>query len=180
MTEDSRSGFAWSCFIHVTAISLLAYSGGVSPSSGPKGLNKTPEASPTPQETKKVPQPGPTMLVEIVDPPSTRKSASAGEDGVGPKVPHGSDKCKEFYGGVGLTQSTLKSPSGEYKVYVIDVHPGYPAQAKGIREGDVLLNERSLRGPVGTKVTVRILRDGRPISYEVVRDKICTSKKEKP
>jgi hypothetical protein len=89
------------------------------------------------------------------------------------QAPHLNDKCEPWYGGVGLTH--IKDPDGN--IMVVEVNPGYPAHIVGVRPGDFLTREmvRSLRGVPGTPVRIDIVRQGFPMSFQTVRDRICTS-----
>lgn len=87
------------------------------------------------------------------------------------------------YYGVGM----MIGPQGTHQV-VIAPTPGAPAYKAGLRPGDVLLevNDKKceglstsdvaniLRGPRGTKVTIKVAREGveKPIGFEVMRDEI--------
>ena len=87
------------------------------------------------------------------------------------------------YYGVGM----MIGPQGTHQV-VIAPTPGAPAYKAGLRPGDVLLevNDKKceglttsevaeiLRGPRGTKVTIKVAREGveKPLPFDVVRDEI--------
>lgn len=85
------------------------------------------------------------------------------------------------YGGVGITVGVRDS-----MIYITEVMNGYEAQKKGLRVGDKILaidgsnlskdkveNMRTLiRGPVGTDVSVKILRDGEEVDFTLTRQEI--------
>ena len=85
------------------------------------------------------------------------------------------------YGGVGITVGVRDS-----MIYITEVMNGYEAQKKGLRVGDKIIaidgsniskdkveNMRTLiRGPVGTDVTVKILRDDEEVDFTLTRQEI--------
>lgn len=85
------------------------------------------------------------------------------------------------YGGVGITVGVRDS-----MIYITEVMNGYEAQKKGLRVGDKIIaidgnaiskdkvdNMRNLiRGPVGTDVKVKILRDDEEIDFNLTRQEI--------
>jgi carboxyl-terminal processing protease len=89
------------------------------------------------------------------------------------------------YDGIGVW---VEYPDGKFQV--VSPMPGSPAEAAGIKAGDIILEADGhpltgigedaalllLRGPAGTKVNLSIERPGeeQPITVEVVRDKIST------
>jgi hypothetical protein len=103
--------------------------------------------------------------VSIV-PPAAERSA-ANEEGVSLRkaVPHASDKCKTFYGGIGV-QSQVREIEAVYR--------GYPAHLAGIKVGDLIVSDGPIRGEIGTPVTIVIQRGMRNITFHLIRDKICT------
>lgn len=75
-----------------------------------------------------------------------------------------------WYGGVGLEVN-------ESDGFVTRVIEGYPAWNAGIRTGWIIVNSIDLRGPPGTVVDAIILDKQRTYVLQLVRDKICTTKK---
>jgi carboxyl-terminal processing protease len=89
------------------------------------------------------------------------------------------------YDGIGVW---VEYPDGKFQV--VSPMPGSPAEAAGIRAGDIILEANGhpltgigeqaalslLRGPAGTTVSLTIERPGedQPIELDVVRDKIST------
>ncbi len=85
------------------------------------------------------------------------------------------------YGGVGITVGVKDS-----MIYITEVMNGYEAQKKGLRVGDKIIaidgssiskdkvdNMRNLiRGPVGTDVKVKILREDEEIDFNLTRQEI--------
>lgn len=85
------------------------------------------------------------------------------------------------YGGVGITVGVRDS-----MIYITEVMNGYEAQKKGLRVGDKIIaidgsniskdkveNMRTLiRGPVGTDVIVKILRDDEEVDFTLTRQEI--------
>ncbi|MEO8665411.1 MAG: S41 family peptidase [Ignavibacteria bacterium] len=85
------------------------------------------------------------------------------------------------YGGVGITVGVRDS-----MIYITEIMNGYEAQKKGLRVGDKIIevdgsilnkekvdNMRSLiRGPVGTKVNVKVDRDGEVVDFDLERQEI--------
>ncbi len=88
------------------------------------------------------------------------------EDGIAKK--NQEQKCPNNYGGVGI----------EIGFDVIQkVFAGYPADRAGIKPGDIVVqisDGKEIRGPVGSKVTLVIFRDGLIINFELIRESICT------
>ena len=82
-------------------------------------------------------------------------------------------ECKDWYGGIGINQNFIDQ--------VLIVHPGYPAYKAGIKSGDKIISPEmsEIRGEPGTKVTIVIDRDGQILTFNLIRDKICTDKLQK-
>lgn len=62
---------------------------------------------------------------------------------------------------------------------IFEVAPGSPAEQSGLRIGDVMLNDEILgpdRYPVGTKLVLRMERDGREFDAPIVIGEICEDK----
>lgn len=105
--------------------------------------------------------------IEILPPAeSTPEAPLALDQGPGPQ----SDKdCGEgsWYGGIGVAHESF---SGE----LTEIFPGYAADAAGLMVGDIVLNEPgSIRGDPGTQAFVRVERNGRVLSFIIMRQKIC-------
>lgn len=93
--------------------------------------------------------------IELVDAPSPSKTK--GED-----CPNG-----RWYGGIGVYEGWNNSR-------VVDrVIEGYPAYRAGIQKGDVLPQVDNLRGEPGTVVEFNVLRNGKLLSFKLIREKIC-------
>lgn len=169
MTKDLLKSFA----IHSLLLLLMFKFEG-----GSGGSFQTPDGEKSEQEQQSAPE-HQELNVQIVDPPSEKTSEIHLSDGteITKKAPHANDSCERFYGGIGVTQSAASYPMGPNNNIVVctvtEVHTGYPAYKAGIKEGDILLNFEEVRGEIGTPVTVLTRRDGRQITYHLIRDKIC-------
>lgn len=81
-------------------------------------------------------------------------------------------KCDEFYAGVGYTNTQ----NGVCKV--VSVPRGYPADRAGMLPGDLVINpaggECPGRGPIGTTITITVMRGSQVHNFYMVREKICS------
>lgn len=78
--------------------------------------------------------------------------------------------CPDWFGGIGVTVSL-----GDMQT-ISTVHKGYPAEKAGLLPGDVITSGFfGLRGVPGTPVSIKVLRNGQEIVFNMVRDKICTA-----
>lgn len=75
------------------------------------------------------------------------------------------ENCEPYFGGIGITHNG--------QGIVETAHKYYPAHTAGIRKGDRILNLGDMRGPVGSEVTVRIVRDGQEMLFRFKRGRIC-------
>lgn len=78
--------------------------------------------------------------------------------------------CENFYTGIGIT--TLGD-----NCRVDTVAVGYPAYRAGIQVGDLIISDDLTcpgRGPIGTLLTIKILRGNKALTKTLVREKICT------
>lgn len=76
-------------------------------------------------------------------------------------------KCQDYFGGIGVTH--------DGKGAIEKAHKFYPAYDAGIRDGDILIGSvMRLRGPIGTPVTVNVIRNGTHLTFNLIRGKICT------
>lgn len=76
--------------------------------------------------------------------------------------------CEDWFGGIGITHG----PDG----LIFTVHAGYPAEAAGIKSGDILdyvNSDTQIKGPVGTEVKIVVYRDGQVLTFRIIRGKIC-------
>lgn len=116
------------------------------------------------------------MEVDII-PPKAEEEVVVVEESAIEKLkkiaPHAGDDCDYFYGGIGIVQG-FSSKTGEFTIQ--EVYPGYPASRAGIQAGDEIISTEEIRGEIGTPITVRVRSNGHVISYDLIRDKICTSK----
>src|SRR5437588_5088914 len=84
--------------------------------------------------------------------------------------------------GIGI--DVVPNPRG---LTVVDVFPGSPAAKAGLRHGDVIVSvggirlaghsadfaSRLIRGPAGTRVQLTIMRNGRALSFPIVRARLA-------
>jgi hypothetical protein len=107
--------------------------------------------------------------VTIIDPPK-KDEAPVVEDKeaseLAKRAPHAGDECEHFYGGIGV----IDGVNG-----VTEVYPGYPAANAGMEVGDLITSGEPIRGEVGTPVTITVLRGLRLLTFNLIRDKICTA-----
>ena len=76
----------------------------------------------------------------------------------------------KWYGGIGVQD--IPDRNGE-KIAIIFV--GYPADLAGLQVGDVItaVSEKEITGPVGTPITLKILRNGSYFDITIIRGKVC-------
>ncbi len=74
----------------------------------------------------------------------------------------------------------------EQVIVIVSPIAGFPAEKAGLKSGDILskINDEStfdtsisdavkkIRGPKGTNVKLEVIRDGRPLTFEITRDQI--------
>jgi len=78
--------------------------------------------------------------------------------------------CPDWFGGIGVTVSL-----GDMKT-IATVHKGYPAEKAGLLPGDIITSGFfGLRGVPGTSVSIKVLRSGQEMVFNMIRDKICTT-----
>lgn len=175
---NMKRSFMWSLLVHGTLLALLVFNGFHAPSSGNPPGGGTPEEQAKAEQQAKEDR---TVQVEIIDPPKKSDEEAqkkAEEDGLLAAAPHLKDECPDFFGGIGITESYVPNGYNDQargRIVVMEVHHGYPAESAGILVGDELLNSTEIRGEIGSKVTVLVNRRGQMISFEISRDKICTT-----
>lgn len=175
--KEFMKSLSWSMLVHGTLLFLL-FTGSIQlPKSGMEGAMEQQQQANNDKNGVNN-----QVEVEIIDPPKKKEEIPAPpseEDGLLAKAPHSKDDCDNFFGGIGVTQSISRLPSGELFVFVTEVHLGYPAQRAGIQRGDELVNSAEIRGEIGTTVEVKVLRRTQyetiPLTFTIVRDKICTT-----
>lgn len=160
----------YSFLIHAALFVLIAW----------KGLHAPGEESP------KQTQPPESITAEIVAPPKSKESETSiqkvekEEEAMLPVPSHLTDECKDFFGGIGITNKMVPNyATNRYDAVVSEIFPGYPASKSGIQINDVLLDPDNIRGEIGTHVSVPVLRNGEPITFDLIRDKICTEAQSK-
>ncbi len=82
-----------------------------------------------------------------------------------PKRKISQDKCKHFYGGIGVHQ--------DFFGQIYRIAKGHPADQVGVRIGDTMIGNP--RGTIGEPVTFQIVRNGEVHEFTVIREKICLS-----
>lgn len=169
--KELMKGFRWSLLVHGTLVVLLLLNGLGSGGGADGG---------TPLVAK---EEGAPVQVEIIDLPkkSDEDPIEVSEkDALLMRAPHANDECPDSFGGIGITENNHWTDASMTAVIttVSKVHHGYPAEKAGILIGDEVLNSAEIRGEIGTPVTVRVMRDGVEIIFDLIRDKICTTKPE--
>lgn len=88
------------------------------------------------------------------------------------KIQPADDRCETYYGGIGVRT--------ERNVVTV-VFAGYPAEQAGILVGDTVVSPPStqIRGEIDEPITVRVLRNGELIDFELFRTKICYENTQK-
>jgi hypothetical protein len=79
-------------------------------------------------------------------------------------------KCEEWYEGIGIQHGP--------NCVINYIAKGYPAHRAGLRIGDRTEFDGTDcpgRGPLGSMLTLRVIRDGKVLHFTMVREKICTS-----
>lgn len=175
MSRRIRNSIIISLLLHAVLFAVIAFQPEQVPGEGEEPPSEQQQATPE------------ALNVEIVDPPKLEdkevappKDEESGDSMSAPS--HLDDQCAEFFGGIGITQSTPQNQYGfPIEPTVTEVHKGYPAEKAGIQVGDILMNSEEIRGEIGTTVTVPVMRNGQIITFKIIRDKICTTPpKEKP
>lgn len=83
-------------------------------------------------------------------------------------------KCDEWYSGIGIQHKIPGCTIGH-------VAKGYPADRAGLQVGDLVITTDSDcpgRGPLGTMLTLKIMRGSQVLTKTMIREKICTSPEE--
>lgn len=89
------------------------------------------------------------------------------------------EKMQAEYGGIGVTAMPMEN---DKFILIEDLHPDGPAKKSGLQKGDKIthVNDKkigpksfeSIRGPIGSKITLTVERDGKTKGIEVERQKI--------
>jgi hypothetical protein len=167
-----RKSFIVSTAVHITPILLLALLGGQGGIGDGKNKNGVGEDQTNNNGSGKhkdagniIPKPeeATPTVVELV----ARKTPSKVKKKK--QVTKKSNKdCPEYFGGIGITHGPMN--------IVLDAPEGYPAAEAGIKKGDILLSPvESIRGPIGTEVTVLYKNEDGVHEVTIIRGKICTS-----
>ncbi len=98
------------------------------------------------------------------------------------------EEAEEFQGDLDGSFEGIGAELGKEENSIIVISPidGYPAQKAGLKPKDVILKidgepatdisiseaVKKIRGPKGTKVTLTVVRDGKPFDLEITREKI--------
>lgn len=86
-------------------------------------------------------------------------------DHMPPMVRTPSDKCKTWFGGIGITYAGTT---------VAHVFHGYPAEKNGLIDGDMIPQMGTLIGEVGSDIEFDVLRGTKAFHVKTKRAKICT------
>lgn len=78
----------------------------------------------------------------------------------------GKDKCRKWFGGIGITYDGIAT--------ITEVFKGYPAAKAGMQVGDYIWNISVITGDVDTPVTFSYSRAGHFHTVTMIRAKICT------
>lgn len=79
----------------------------------------------------------------------------------------------DWYGGIGIVAYDNEP--------INHVSPGYPAAKAGVRVGDrLMMGSAEIRGEPGTPVKLIVVRDGEILTFNLIRDRICTERKDAP
>lgn len=162
----------YSLLIHAALFAMIAWNGFHLPGGG-EGQ----------QDGKQTPPPITAEIIDKVPDEAEEEVAIQDDEGVTPAKPtHLGDDCDDFFGGIGITQSGQRDLYGnQVEMIVTEVHHGYPAEKAGIQVGDSLTSSEEIRGEIGTPITVYASRNGQTLTFNMIRDKICTTPpKEKP
>jgi hypothetical protein len=91
-------------------------------------------------------------------------------------------KCEESYEGIGIQFDYMSTQMCK----ISHIAKGYPADRAGLKVGDLLLSDAKSdvdcpgRGPIGSLLTLQVVRGGKHFEVTLVREKICTSPEETP
>lgn len=138
-----------------------------------------PEASKPPEGAP--PQVPESITAEILPPPETKDADTIQKvekegDALPAPPTHLADDCKDFFGGVGLMNDIRANVArNRYDAVVTDVYPGYPAFKAGVQVGDILIDSDHIRGEIGSRFTLEVIRNGQTLYFDIIRDKICTN-----
>ena len=160
-----RASLALSSIIHAAPFIILALMTGSSGSSNQHKENRKPGVQDNgniiPRDDSKEP-----IEVTVFNGKGFKKRK--------PIVKHKDNKCKDFFGGIGV-QFNIFEERG-----VIDkVVPGYPAEFAGMKSGDRIISPPfpEIKGEVGTEVTITFMTlQGETKTITLTRDKICVDK----
>ncbi len=105
------------------------------------------------------------LEITVVPPPK-----KSGEQLAYEKFQEDLTKCEPSFGGIGISLMGV-----DLTLIVLEAHKYYPAERAGIRAGDLLkgISLSEIRGEVGTPVRVEVIRDGVPLTFNLIRGKIC-------
>ena len=76
-------------------------------------------------------------------------------------------KCEHWYGGIGIRVDP-------YNKSISSTHQDYPASEAGLMAGDVIVSDYDdIRGEIGSILKISVLREGKLLTFLIVRGKIC-------
>ena len=156
--------------VHIGLLYMLGSGGGNGKDGDKDGTPGTVKIKlldkPAPTESKKLEEKVPETKSNIVIP---KKKELPPEQKV---VDH---KCEKWYEGIGVQHGP--------NCTIDYIAKGYPADRAGLRIGDrtgplTETGDCPGRGPLGSFLNLRVIRDGKVLYFKLVREKICTSPEE--
>jgi C-terminal processing protease CtpA/Prc len=84
-------------------------------------------------------------------------------------------KCEKYYTGVGI----MTQPD---TCIITRVYKGYSAHKAGLISGDIIISPdcSSIRGPEGSIIKIKIMRETKIIDLNITREKICEQNNTRP
>lgn len=78
------------------------------------------------------------------------------------------ESCPDAFGGIGITFNGI---------VIMQIHHGYPAERAGLQSGDFILGDPyAVKGPIGSPVTVTVMRGTKQLTFQMKRERICADK----
>lgn len=156
--------FIFSLILHIMPLAVIILLGATLPKH--KEANRSPAHSEASKEDRLIDKTYNTTEVSVIKVPGNTTR----------RVRHGKDKCKDYYGGIGV----MLSYQGSDRWLISHLAKGYPADLAGIKENDTILRDSAsedIRGTAGTVVHITFEnQDGVIKVLDLVRDKICVEK----
>jgi C-terminal processing protease CtpA/Prc len=84
-------------------------------------------------------------------------------------------KCEKYYTGIGI----MTQP---HACIITRVYKGYSAHKAGLISGDIIISPdcSSIRGPEGSIIKMKIMREAKNIDLNITREKICEQNSTRP